>query len=218
MTTPILWKNVAVAMQSAIGATKTITGITIATDGTLEVASTSHGFVSGDYVLILASGMTEVNKRIFRVDNETSNTFELEGEDGTDYTAFTSGTAQKITFGTSIATMTTVNAGGGEPDQIDATTIHDTQRTVLYGLPAATSYTFDNIWDPSDAGLVALKSASNSQAERAFKFTFGAGTGGRIFLFYGQCSAGLNPTGTAQGLVTTSVSISATGASTTYSS
>ena len=216
MATPIIWKNVAVAMQSAIGSPVTITAIDIATDGTLEVTAAGHGFLDGDYVLIECAGMTEVNKRIFRVDNKTTDTFELEGEDGTDYTAFSSGTVKEITFGNSIATMTTVNAGGGEPDQIDATTIHDTQRVILYGLPAATSFTFDNIWDPSDAGLIALKSASQSQAERAFRFTFG--TGGRIFLFYGQVSAGLNPTGSAQGLVTTPVSISATGASTTYAS
>jgi len=216
MATPIIWKNVAVAMQSAIGAAVTISAVTVDSNGVITVTAAGHGVTDGDYVLIECAGMTEINKRIFRVDNMGGNDFDLEGEDGTDYTAFTSGTLKEITFGTSIATMTTVNAGGGEPDQIDATTIHDTQRVVLYGLPAATSFTFDNIWDPADAGLIALKAASQSQAERSFKFTFG--TGGRIFLFYGQVSAGLNPTGSAQGLVTTPVSISATGASTTYAS
>jgi hypothetical protein len=216
MATPIIWKNVAVAMQSAIADAKTIASVAVDSAGVIECTSTAHGYIDGDYVLIEAAGMTEINKRIFRVDNKTNDTFELEGENGTDYTTFSSGTAKKITFGSSISTMTTVNAGGGEPDQIDATTIHDTQRVILYGLPAATSFTFDNIWDPSDAGLIALKTASASQAERAFRFTFG--TGGRIFLFYGQVSAGLNPTGSAQGLVTTPVSISATGASTTYAS
>jgi len=216
MATPIIWKNVAVAMQSAIGNAVTITAVSVATDGTITVTASGHGTQAGDFVLIEAAGMTEINKRIFRVANVVSADFDLEGEDGTDYATFTSGTLKEVTFGTSIATMTTVNAGGGEPDQIDATTIHDTQRVVLYGLPAATSFTFDNIWDPADAGLIALKAASQSQAERGFKFTFG--TGGRIFLFYGQVSAGLNPTGSAQGLVTTPVSISATGASTTYAS
>jgi hypothetical protein len=216
MATPIIWKNVAVAMQSAIGAATNITAVGVDSSGTITVTASGHGLSNGDYVLITASGMTEINKRIFRVVGVAGADFELEGEDGTDYTAFTSGTVREITFGNSIATMTTVNSGGGEPDQLDATTIHDTQRVILYGLPAATSFTFDNIWDPSDAGLVALKAASASQGERAFRFTFG--TGGRIFLFYGQVSAGLNPTGSAQGLVTTPVSISATGASTTYAS
>jgi hypothetical protein len=216
MATPIIWKNVAVAMQSAIGNAVTITAVAVDSAGVITVTAAGHGVTDGDYVLIEAAGMTEINKRIFRVDNMAGNDFDLEGENGADYTAFSSGTLKEITFGSSIATMTTVNAGGGEPDQIDATTIHDTQRVILYGLPAATSFTFDNIWDPSDAGLIALKTASASQAERAFRFTFG--TGGRIFLFYGQVSAGLNPTGSAQGLVTTPVSISATGASTTYAS
>ena len=216
MATPILWKNVAVAMQSAIGNAVTITGVAVATDGSITVTASGHGMSNGDYCLVSATGMTEINKRIFRVAGVAGASFELEGEDGSDYTTFTAGTVREITFGTSVTTMTTVSPSGGEPDQIDATTIHDTQRTILYGLPAATSYSFENIWDPSDAGLIALKNASNSQAERGFRFTFG--TGGRIFLFYGQVSAGLNPSGSAQGLVTTPVSITATGASTTYAS
>jgi hypothetical protein len=214
MATPLIWKNVAVAMQSAIAASKTITAITKASPGV--VSSTAHGYANGDYVLLEVQGMSQVNKRIFRVANQAANTFELEGENTTSYDAFSSGTAKLLTLGTSIATMTTVNPSGGEATPIDVTTIHDNQRVEIFGLPGAISYSFDNIWDPSDAGLIALKSASVSQAERAFKFTFG--TGGRIFLFYGQVSAGLNPAGSAQGIVTTSVSISATGPSTSYSS
>jgi hypothetical protein len=214
MATPLIWKNVAVAMQSAIAASKTITAITKASPGV--VSSTAHGYANGDYVLLEVQGMSLVNKRIFRVANQAANTFELEGENTTSYDAFSSGTAKLLTLGTSIATMTTVNPSGGEATPIDVTTIHDNQRVEIFGLPGAISYSFDNIWDPSDAGLIALKSASVSQAERAFKFTFG--TGGRIFLFYGQVSAGLNPAGSAQGIVTTSVSISATGPSTSYSS
>ena len=214
MATPLIWKNVAVAMQSAIDASKTITAITKASPGV--ATAEAHGYSNGDYVLIEAQGMTQVNKRIFRVANKTTDTFELEGENTTSYDTFSTGTAKKLTFGTSIATMTTVNPSGGEATPIDVTTIHDNQRVEIFGLPGAISYSFDNIWDPSDTGLIALKSASISQAERAFRFTFG--TGGRIFLFYGQVSAGLNPAGSAQGVVTTSVSISATGPSTTNAS
>ena len=79
----------------------------------------------------------------------------------------------RFIVGTSIGTMLTVNAAGGEYDFIDTTTIHANGRTQIPGLPSAASYSFDNIWDVTDAGLVAMKNATDLQSKRCFKFTFG---------------------------------------------
>ena len=57
------WANVAVSVQSALAATKTITAITKNTTGV--VSSTAHGYSNGDYVLILAQGLSQVNYRFF---------------------------------------------------------------------------------------------------------------------------------------------------------
>jgi hypothetical protein len=214
MATARKWSNVAVAMQSAIAATKTITGITLAATGV--ATSSSHGYSNGDYVLILASGMFQVNGRVFRVASVATDTFQLEGENTTSYDAFTSGTAQKITFGTTVSTVTNLSASGGDLSFIDTTTIHSNIKTEIPGATNPLSYSIDNIWDVSDAGLIAMKAAYDASAQRAFKFTFG--TGGQIMVFNGYVGASLAPTGSAQNLVTTPATITVYGTPTYYAS
>ena len=69
---------------------KTITGITAANPAV--VTSAGHGFSNGDRVYITGvSGMSELNNRHFVVANVATNTFELTGEDSTDYDAYVSG-------------------------------------------------------------------------------------------------------------------------------
>lgn len=214
MATVKKWSNVAIAMQSALGAAKTITGITVG--ATATVTSTAHGFANGDYVLVSAQGMRQVDGRIFRVSSQTTNNFVLEGEDTSAFDAFTSGSCQAITFGTSITTATSVSGSGGDFGFIDTTTIHDNAKTQVPELPNAASYSMDNIWDISDAGLRAMKQASDAQAKRCFKFTFGAG--GQIMLFNGYVGASLLPGGQAQGMVTTGTVITMHGSPTYYAS
>lgn len=209
------WANVAVAMQSAIAAAVNITSITKASPGVVTTG-TAHGFANGDIVFLSVNGMFQLNFRPFRVASVTTNTFVLEGEDTTNYDTFTSGAVQKITLGTSITTATSINSSGGDFDFIDTTTIHGNQKTQIPGLPNAASFTFENIWDVSDAGLVAMKAASDSQSMRVFSFTFG--TGGQKMYFAGYVGASLLPGGQAQGLVTTPTTITMFGSPTYYAS
>lgn len=208
------WSNVAVAMQSALAASVSVTAVTKAATGVATAAS--HGYANGDYVVINAQGMWQINSRCFRVANVATNTFELEGIDTTAFDTFVSGTAQKVTFGTSITTATSLSSSGGDFDFIDTTTIHGNARTQIPGLPSAATYTFENIWDVSDAGLVAMKAASDAQSKRAFKFTFGSG--GQVMVFLGYCGANLLPGGSAQQLVTTGSAITMDGTPCYYAS
>jgi len=214
MATARKWSNVIVSMQSAIAATKTITAITNANPGV--VTSTAHGYSNGNIVWLLVQGMYQVDQRPARVANVTANTFELEGIDTTNYAAFSSGTAQLVTMGTSITTATTISSNGGDFALIDTTTIHAGQRTQIPGLPNASSFSFDNIWDVSDAGLLAMKAAGEAQATRVFLFQFGAG--GQKMYFGGYVSASLLPSGQAQQLVTTPAVITMNGPITVYTS
>lgn len=214
MATVRKWSNVAIAMQSALAADKTLTAITIG--ATATVTSTAHGYVNGDLVLISAQGMRQVDGRIFRVASSTANNFALEGEDTSGYDAFSSGSAQLITFGTSITTATTVNGSGGDFDFIDTTTIHGNAKTQIPGLANPATYSFENIWDVSDAGLKAMKTASDAQSQRCFKFTFGVG--GQVMLFNGYVGASLLPGGSAQDKVTTQTTVTMFGSPTYYAS
>jgi hypothetical protein len=214
MATATVWKNVAVAMQSALAAAKTITAITKASPGV--ASSTAHGYSNGDFVFLTVSGMYQLNDKVVRVSSVTTDTFALEGVDTTLFETFSSGTAEKITFGTSITTATTITSSGGNFEFIDSTTIHGNSKSQLPGLPEATTFSMDHIWDVSDTGLLALKSASDNQSKRAFKFTFGSG--GKIMAFAGYVGAALLPGGSAQQLVTTPSVITMGGSPTYYAS
>ena len=74
----------------------------------------------------------------------------------------------------------------------------------------------DHLWDVTDAGLKAMKVASDAQAMRAFKFTFG--TGGQVMVFLGYVGANLLPGGQAQDKVTTPSAITMFGSPTYYAS
>jgi Phage tail tube protein, TTP len=212
MATVRKWANVAVAMQSTLATADTLTAITKANPGVGSAAA--HGFVNSDYIVLSVQGMHQLNGKVVRVANVTAGTFELEGVDTTLYETFSSGTAQVITFGTSITTATTMAAAGGDFDFIDTTTIHVNTKTQIPGLANPQTYTFDNLWDIADAGQIAMKAASDQQAQRAFRFTFG--TGGPIMVFTGYVGFTAAPTGNAQDKVTSPAVITAFGTPTYY--
>lgn len=211
MATARKWSNIAIAMQSALAAAVTITAITKVAEGVCTAANT---YSNGDYVVLSVQGMHQLNDRVARVKTVSASAFTLEGIDTTLFDTFTSGTAEKLTFGTSITTATSVSSSGGGFDMIDITTIHDNAKKEMPGLSAASTFSFDNIWDVADAGLVAMKTASDAQAKRAFRFTFGAG--GQIMVFSGYVGATLLPGGSAQDKVTTGTTITMQGSPSYY--
>ena len=213
MSTARKWSNVAVAMQSAFGADITITAISKAAEGVVTATNT---LANGDFVALDVQGMFQLNDRVARVKSVSGANFTLEGVDTTLFDTFSSGVANKITFGTSITTATSISSSSGDFDFIDTTTIHVNAKSQMPGLPNPATFSFDNIWDVADAGLLAIKLASDGQAKRAFKFTFG--TGGQIMAFNGYVGGNLLPAGQAQGLVTTQTVITMNGSPTYYAS
>ncbi len=206
-----IWSGVAVDVESAIATAIAITGITKADPAVVSHAGTDP--TDGDLVLVLAKGMNRVNARVFRVDNAAAGTFELEGEDSTDFDTFTSGTFQVLTMGTSLSTITQVSPSGGEPEYADTTTIHDLQRTQIPTVTSPIEFALTSAFDPSDTALQALNKASNAQSQLAVKFTFKTGA---TMLFYGYVSFPFVPAGQAQGLVESPLSFSVRAAPTVY--
>jgi hypothetical protein len=211
------WSNVAVSMQSALASAVTITGITNANPGVVSW-STGTDPTNGQFVILQVVGMNnKLANKVVRVANVNGagNTFELEGVDTTTFGSFSSGTFQVITFGTSIGILRDVSGTGGEPEELDATTMHDSIRQIEYGAATAQRFSGTALWDPSDAGFVALKAASDTGANRAFLFTFETGF---KYTFYGRVFASGAPTGSAQAIVETPISMTVRGTGTAYSS
>lgn len=208
-----LWVDVDVFMDSAVAAPKTITAITKATEGVVSAAA--HGYSTGDYVLIKAQGMSELDERVFRVVSVDAGQFKLEGEDTTNYPDFSSGTAQKITYGTTLTELTSVNASGGEPEMKDTTKLKSRNKSSMPGLTSASEYSFEAHWAPEDAGMKAANTASKSKAQKAFMIVFADGA--RV-CFYGYISCTMQPGGTTGDVVKTPIKITAQGALTSYAS
>lgn len=197
-----LWSKVGVDVQSALATAVVLTAITKASPAV--ASSVAHGYVDGDLLLLRISGMRQVDYRVVRVDNKTADTFELEGVDATGYDTFISGTAQKITFGTTAATLQDINGSGGDAEAILIKTIHDDQDFELPGNRSPLVFSFGSLWDPGDAALIALNAFDNSKTVCAIAFRFA--NGAKLY-FAAFPSASLAPNGQAGGPVTSPVTL-----------
>jgi hypothetical protein len=208
-----IWSNVAVAIESTASAAQTVSAITRASPGV--VTYTGADPTNGAFVRLTAQGMSQVDNRVFRVAavNTVAKTFQLEGENTTNYGVFGSGSLQVLTFGTNMSTARGLSTSGGDFSLIDITTIHDNVERQVPGVQSAAVYTFDSIWSPNDAALVALRAASDLRQLRAVRFTF---SNGAIVAFSGFIGATLLPVGNAQDLVTTQVVVTMFGRPTVY--
>lgn len=215
MATVSLWKNVAVAVESASAAAVTINSISKASEGVVDYTGADP--TDGDFVKITATGMYQVDGIVARVKSvDTGNdTFVLEGIDTTLFDTFVSGTFEVVTLGTALATATSVNASGGDFDFIDVTTIHDNVKKQVPGLPNPATFTMDCIWDPADAAFSALKNASDNQEQLVIRITF---ANGKKVLFLGYIGFSGLPGGTAMDKVTTQAVITMYGKPTVYNS
>jgi hypothetical protein len=87
-------------------------------------------------------------------------------------------------------------------------------RSQIPGLPNASSFTIDNIWDVSDVGQLAHQGRCRQPGVALPEVH--VRHGGRIMVFNGYVGATLLPGGQAQGLVTTSTVLSLFGRPTYY--
>jgi hypothetical protein len=206
-----VWSKVAVALQSALAAAVSASAISKANPGVLTHAGASP--TNGDYVLLKVQGMTQVDFRVVRVAGATATTFQLEGVDTTLFDTFSSGTFEKITFGTSITSATDFTTSGGDFDQIDVTTIHDAIKKQIPGSANALTVNGNLLWDPAEAAQIALKASSDTKSQLAVRITFADNTRA---LFVGYVGFSGVPTGQAQGRVDTPLTITAFGLPTYY--
>jgi hypothetical protein len=210
-----VWSGVAIAVQSTLATAVTISNITRANPAVVSWVSGTDP-VNGDFVLLEVQGMSQLDFRVVRVANlnGAANTFECEGVDSQAFDTFTSGTFKVITFGTTLSTIADLSVSGGDFNFIDVTTIQDNVNKQIPGNANPINISMTANWDPADAGVAALKSASDSKAVRAVRITF---ANGAKVLFAGYVGATNFPTGSAQSKVSTPISFNVYGRTTAYS-
>lgn len=204
--------GLAMLMQSAIAAAKTITAATNADPGVFT--SVAHGYSDGDLILLEVDGMPTLDKRIFQIYAKATDTFQLEDIDGasgidtTSLGTFLSGTAKKLTMGTSISGVQEFSPSGGDPKFVPTTTVHDlTDKQTVLGATAL-SYGLTMQWDPANTGQQAMNAAFLAAASRAFKITWPSG---RYVMFYGTVGYNMAPGGASQGVTTSPAALALEG-------
>ena len=199
-------------MESAIAAATTITAVTKAAPGVFSAAG--HTFINGDVVLLEVQGMVELNGNLYKIVNQAAGTFQIAGIDGatgidtTLFSTFTSGTAKKITLGTSITGVQEFNFAGGDIKTVDTTTVNDVVDTQIVVGATAQSADMTMQWDPSAAAQQAMLAAFRTRANKGFKVQW---PDGAFVLFYGTVGYTGAPGGGKQGVTTSPAKITMLG-------
>lgn len=199
-------------MESAIAAAKTISGITKAAPGV--ISSTAHGFANGDNVLLEIEGMVELHGYLCKVVSTATDTFQVADVNGTTgidttlFSTFTSGTAKKVTLGTSITGVQDFNFAGGEIKVQDTTTVNDTQDTQIVVGATAQSADMTMQWDPASSAQQAMIAAFKTRANKGFKVLW---PDGAFTMWYGTVGYTGAPGGGKQGVTTSPAKITMLG-------
>ena len=199
-------------MESAIAAAKTISGITKAAPGV--ISSTAHGFANGDNVLLEIQGMVELHGYLCKVVSTATDTFQVADVNGTTgidttlFSTFTSGTAKKVTLGTSITGVQDFNFAGGEIKVQDTTTVNDTQDTQIVVGATAQSADMTMQWDPASSAQQAMIAAFKTRANKGFKVLW---PDGAFTMWYGTVGYTGAPGAGKQGVTTSPAKITMLG-------
>lgn len=160
-----------IQVSTGTGSAKTITDID-QTDPAL-VTSTAHGLALGTVGKIAAVvGMTEVNDKLFVVDNPDTDDFELAGVDATGYAAYVSGGSFTPLTYSAFCELTQVDQQDGTADEIDATTVCSTAKEFEVGLSDSGTLTLNYNFAPSSNVQEAFRAAKRAGTEVAVRITF----------------------------------------------
>lgn len=207
MTTKF-WTAQTVQIQTALGAAKTLSAISKASNGQCTVQTVGDLPTAGAFLLLEVAGMRQLHRRVVKVSSPTGSTFNI-GIDTSAFDTFVSGTFKVITFGSAFSSLREPQSSGGDPVFEDTTTIHDVDDTQAIVGSGAQSYSFSSDWDTTDAALIEANKAFVTRTPRAIRMV---DPDSSEFMFYAYVSAPLQPTVSGKKKVTpVSFSLVATG-------
>jgi hypothetical protein len=170
----IIGTNITVEVESTLGTAITVTGVTQANPGVVTADGTA--LQVGDVVVFsVSAGMVELDGQACRISAVDSNGFTLEGLDTTEYSTWTSGTCQEVTAWATLAPAQSVSMPNPAPAKIDITRLIDKSKQYAYGLPEAPDGTISGLFDPTDAAVALIKTATKANADLAFRINFSSG-------------------------------------------
>lgn len=159
-----------VSIASTYGSAKTVTAITNANPGV--VTSTTHGLTDGN-IIEVTSGWSKLDKRIARVDNSATDSFDLEGIDTTSTTNYPAGagvgSVRQISAWTEIAQIINSSSSGGDQNFVDFGYLSELDNRQLPGSRSPQSISFDIADDDTLAHWAILAAADEDRLVRAIR-------------------------------------------------
>lgn len=171
----ILGTNVRLEVANTFGGTTAVTAITKANPGVASCGTNTHGLTEGAVVVLEVDGMAEVDGQAVRVGSTTTNTFELESIDTSNYSTFTSGTVKEVTAWETLGNAQSLEAEQQAPVRIDVTTLLDTEKQYIFGLPDSPQITVNGLADPLGTANARISTLSRSNTQAPLRATFGTG-------------------------------------------
>jgi len=176
------------SVATAFGNAQTVTAVTNADPAV--VSCSAHGYSNGDIVEI-TSGWGRLNKRVFRVANATTGTFELEGMDTSDtdfYPAGTgTGTVREVSTWVQLSKVMNPGTTGGEPKTVTYKYLESDVEYAINDGFTATSMTMEFDDDDTTAGYTAMRTLTDSQGNSILKMLMRSGA-----VVYLPCTLALN--------------------------
>jgi hypothetical protein len=164
-------RGVRVEVAANYSTAKVVTAVTQASPGV--ATSTAHamsndtvGFWSG------VGGMAQLEGQATRVKNQATNTFELQGLNTTNYSAFTSGNFTPVATWATLSEATSYSIGGGAAEKLDVTRLIDITKQEEQGLLPVSNVTMNVIaQDTPSAAMLLLESAVQTQGAVVVRIT-----------------------------------------------
>lgn len=178
-------RGVKVEIAATYDTPKTVTAVTqaspgVATSAAHGMANDTVGYFSG------VSGMVQLEDQACRVKNQATNTFELQGLNTTNYTAFNSGTFTPVATWQTLAESTSYELGGGASEKLNVTTLLDIVKKEELGLLPVQSASMNVIaQDTPSAAQLVLEAAVQTQGKVTVRITLGNGA---VRIFRGEPS------------------------------
>lgn len=175
MPTALLGSNVRLEVAETFSATTAVATLSKAATGVLSTGTNTHGLVAGDVVVLAIAGMVELDGQAVRVANTATNTFELESIDTSGFSTFTSGTVKKVTAWETLGNAQSIEAEQQAPNRIDITTLLDTEKQYIFGLPDSPQITINGLADPLSVANQLIKEYSRGNTQAPLLATFANG-------------------------------------------
>lgn len=178
-------RGVRIEVAATYSSPKTVTAVTLASPGV--ATSTAHamandtvGYWSG------VTGMAQLEGQATRVKNQATNTFELQGLNTTNFSAFTAGTFVPVATWATLSEATSYEIGGGAGEKLDVTCLIHTTKQEEQGLLPVGNVSCNVIaQDTPSAAQLLLEAAVQSQSAVVVRITL---ANGAVRVFRGEPS------------------------------